>query len=178
MILLAAAPARKRLPFVSTTAGAPGQIPADKKPLKKQKRIRLFFVGPGKTDQLDTEAVTCIGPVDSRRIWDYQYFADVGIVLAQGHVQHNESSKIYYYLRTGLPVVSEAPVPNNQVIQEANLGFIAEYADNRMMAEMVEAAIFRAWDRNSAVNYMLKNHTWDQRSQVYDRLIKHELGAD
>ena len=146
--------------------------------LLKQKGIRLFLVGPGNTDRLDPAAVTHLGPVDSRRIWDYQYFADVGIVLAQGQAQHNESSKIYYYLRTGLPVVSEAPVPNNRILQEANLGFISDYADDRMMAEMVEAAIFHKWDRHSAVNYMLENHTWDQRAQVYDRLIKQELGAD
>lgn len=146
--------------------------------LLKQKGIRLFLVGPGDTDRLDPEAVTNLGPVDGRRMWDYQYFADVGIVLAQGHVQHNESSKIYYYLRTGLPVVSEAPVPNNHIIQEADLGFISDYADDRMMADMVEAAIFRKWDRDSAVNYMLENHTWDKRSQVYDRLIRDELRAD
>jgi hypothetical protein len=146
--------------------------------LLKQKGIRLFLVGPGNTDRLDPAAVTHLGPVDSRRIWDYQYFADVGIVLAQGQAQHNESSKIYYYLRTGLPVVSEAPVPNNRILQDANLGFISDYADDHMMAEMVEAAIFHKWDRHSAVNYMLENHTWDQRAQGYDRLIKQELGAD
>ena len=146
--------------------------------LLKQKGIKLFFVGPGKTDQLDRAAVTCVGPVDVRRIWDYQYFADVGIVLAQGRVQHNESSKLYYYLRTGLPVVSEMPIPNNHILREADLGFISQYGDDRMMAEMVQAAVFKKWDRERAVDYMLKNHTWDQRAQVYDRLIKKELRAD
>jgi len=146
--------------------------------LLRAKGIRLFLVGHGNTSQLDADAVTHLGPVDYRRIWDYQYFADVGIVLAQGHVQHNESSKIYYYLRTGLPVVSEAPVPNNHIIQEAKLGFIPEYADDRMMANMVEDAIFHKWDREGAVNYMLEHHTWDRRIDVYDRLIKGELGMD
>ena len=146
--------------------------------LLKAKNIALFFVGPGLTDILDSEVVTCLGPVDSRCIWDYQYFADVGIVLAQGEVQHNESSKIYYYLRTGLPVVSEAPVPNNHIIQEANLGFVANYADDRMIADMVEEAMLKPWDRDAAVHYILENHTWDKRVEIYDRLIKHELAAD
>ena len=146
--------------------------------LLKHKGIRLYLVGPAKTDRLEADAVTYLGPVDNSRIWDYQYFADVGIVLAQGAVQHNESSKIYYYLRTGLPVVSEAPIPNNHIIREANLGLIADYADDRAMAEMIEAAIFRKWDRDAAVKYMLQNHTWDKRVEVYDRLIKSELRMD
>lgn len=146
--------------------------------LLRKKGIRLFFVGPGMTDQLDSEAVTATGPVDDRRVWDYQYFASVGIVLGQGAMQHNESSKIYYYLRTGLPVVSEAPVPNNHIIAEANLGFISNYHDDQMMADMVEAAACKNWDRAAAVNYMLKNHTWDKRVEIYDRLIKQELQAD
>ncbi len=37
--------------------------------------------------------------------WDWQHHARAGIVFAQGPVQDNESSKIYYYLRTGLPVI-------------------------------------------------------------------------
>lgn len=143
--------------------------------LLRKKGIRLFFVGPGLVDQLDSEAVSAIGPIDDTCVWDYQYFAHVGIVLGQGTVQHNESSKIYYYLRTGLPVVSEAPVPNNHIIQDANLGFVAPYSDDRTMADMVEAAIFKPWDRQGAVNYMLENHTWDRRVQAYDNLIRNEL---
>lgn len=146
--------------------------------LLRKKGIRLFFVGPGLTDQLNPEAITVTGPVDDRRVWDYQYFADVGIVLGQGTVQHNESSKIYYYLRTGLPVVSEAPVPNNHIIQETQLGYISEFRDDPMMADMIEAAVHQKWDRASAVDYMLKNHTWDARVDIYDRVIKCELGAD
>lgn len=146
--------------------------------LLRKKDIRLFFVGPGLIDQLDSEAVTATGPVEDQRIWDYQYFADVGIVLGQGTVQHNESSKIYYYLRTGLPVVSEAPVPNNHVIQEARLGYISEYRDDPMMVDMIEAALHKNWDRGSAVDYILKNHTWNKRVDIYDRVIKRELGAD
>ena len=113
--------------------------------------LRLYFVGPGATDQLDPTAVTVIGSVPVDAVWDYQYFADVGIALAQGPVQHNESSKLYYYLRTGLPVVSEAPIPNNHVIEEAGCGLIAPYGDDDTLAEMIEAAARRPWDRARAV---------------------------
>jgi glycosyltransferase involved in cell wall biosynthesis len=144
----------------------------------KLKKIRLCFVGMGAVDQLDPDAVTCLGPVENDRIWDYQYFADVGIALAQGPVQHNESSKIYYYLRAGLPVVSEDAIPNNQVIQQASCGLIARYGDEDMMADLVETAAARKWPKEEAARYMVENHTWDQRAQVYDRLIRQEFRSE
>jgi glycosyltransferase involved in cell wall biosynthesis len=142
----------------------------------KRSGIRLCLIGPGLTDELDPEAVTCLGVVDNDRIWDYQHFADVGIVLAQGEVQHNESSKIYYYLRSGLPVVSEQPVPNNHVIREAGLGLISDYGDDRMMADMIEEAVHREWPREAAIAYVLERHTWERRAQVYAELLHGAFG--
>jgi hypothetical protein len=143
--------------------------------LLRKRGIRLCFVGIGDVKQLDPNVVTCLGPVRNDRIWDYQYFADVGIALAQGKVQHNESSKLYYYLRTGLPVVSEDPVPNNHVIRESHLGFISDYGDNQMMTDMIEAAVVAKWDREDAIRYILNNHTWDKRVGIYERVIREEL---
>ena len=105
----------------------------------------------------------------------YQYFADVGIVLAQGGIQHNESSKIYYYLRTGLPVVCEESVPNNNIILEANLGFITKYGDYKQIVDKIEEAIHKEWDKRAAIDYILKNHTWDIRVQKYSQIIRDEL---
>jgi len=144
----------------------------------KTKKIRLCFVGMGDVDQLDPEAVTCLGLVENDRIWDYHYFADVGISLAQGPVQHNESSKIYYYLRAGLPVVSEGPIPNNDLIRESGCGLIAPYGDEEMMADLVETAVSRKWPKEEAARYMIANHTWDHRARVYDRLIRHEFRSE
>jgi hypothetical protein len=140
----------------------------------KQRGVRLFFVGPGRTDHLDPAAVTPLGPVAYDKVWNYQYFADVGLVLAQGPVQHNESSKIYYYLRTGLPVVSERPVPNNYLIAESGCGLIAEYGDDRVLADMVEAAAWRDWDTQAAMQYTLQHHTWERRVAVYDEVLAAE----
>lgn len=143
--------------------------------LLKKKGIKLFLVGPGKIDRLDQSVVTYLSPVDNDRIWDYQYFADVGIALAQGAVQHNESSKIYYYLRTGLPVVSEAPIPNNHIIKEADLGLIADYGDDQMMADMIADAVHRKWQKDDAVKHVLDHHTWGKRAEAYGRLIRKEF---
>jgi len=140
--------------------------------LLKRKGIRLCLIGPGRVDQIDPACVTCLGPVENSRVWDYQYFAHVGIVLAQGAAQHNESSKLYYYLRAGLPVVSETPVPNNHLLEETGFGFISPYGDSRQMAELIEAAIRNPWEKEETVRYMLRNHTWDERVQVYHRLIQ------
>ncbi len=144
--------------------------------LLKKKAIRLCFVGLGNLETINKSFVTKLGPVRNDRIWDYHYFADVGIAMAQGNVQHNECSKMYYYLRTGMPVVSEAPIPNNYLIKECGLGLICDYADDQMMADMIEAAVNRKWNKKDAIRYMVNNHTWDKRVGVYERLIKAECG--
>ncbi|MFB3779731.1 MAG: glycosyltransferase [Bryobacteraceae bacterium] len=140
--------------------------------LLRRKGIRLCVVGPGRVDRLDPKCVTYMGPVDNSRVWDYQYFAGAGLVLAQGPVQHNESSKIYYYLRAGLPVVSEAPVPNNHLLQESGLGLVSPYGDDRQVASLIEAAVHRDWDKEAAIGYMLSRHTWMRRAETYARLLE------
>ena len=141
----------------------------------KNKGVRLCVVGAGDAENLDERLVTYLGPVEHSKIWDYHYHAHVGIVLAQGPVQHNESSKIYYYLRTGLPVVSEEPVPNNYLIETTGLGYISKFNDSVMMAEMIEAAAHRDWDAGPAIQEMVAQHTWDDRVDTYRRLICQEL---
>jgi glycosyltransferase involved in cell wall biosynthesis len=143
--------------------------------LLKKRGIRLCLVAGGEANKIDRDAVTLLGSVEHDKIWDYQYFADVGIVLAQGKIQHNESSKIYYYIRTGLPVVSEDPVPNNNIIQEANLGFTVSFGDYTHMADKIEEAIYHDWDKEAAINHILKYHTWDKRVKTYGRIIRKEV---
>ena len=136
-----------------------------------RRRIRLFFLGPGYVDEIDDQAVTVLGRVPNERVWDYQYFADVGVVLAQGPVQRNESAKIYYYLRTGLPVVSEAPVPNNHVIQEANAGLIVEYGNEDLLADAIHEVVHSKWDHEGAIRYILDHHTYEHRAPLFQRAI-------
>ena len=144
----------------------------------RRRGMRLCFIGTGRVDRIDAKAVTLLGAVPNSQIWDYQYFADVGLVLAQGKTQHNESSKLYYYLRTGLPVVSEAPVPNNFLVEATGMGFVADYGDDEMMVDMIEAALRRDWHREDGIRYMVENHTWDKRVDTYDVLIRRELGLE
>jgi len=140
--------------------------------LLRKRRIRLFFVGPGRTDRLDDGTVTAVGSIPYDAIWNYHYFAHVGLALAQGPIQHNESSKIYQYLRAGLPAVSEDPIPNNYLIEQSGCGLVSPYGDPETLAAMIEAAAHQRWDTDRAVRYMLEHHTWDKRSDVYDDVIR------
>jgi hypothetical protein len=144
----------------------------------RRKGIRLCFAGTGSVDRIDARAVTLLGTVHNDDVWDYQRFADVGIVLAQGALQHNESSKLYYYLRTGLPVISEAPVPNNFLLEETGMGFVADHADHGMFADMAEQALHHPWPRNDAVHYMIAHHTWDRRVTAYDEILRREIAIE
>ena len=144
----------------------------------REKGIRLCFMGLGNVSALDPDSVTVLGPVPNAEIWDYHYFADVGIALAQGAVQWAECSKIPYYLRAGLPVVSETPIPNNTLIRETNHGLIVDYGDDEMMADAVREATCRSWNRSAVQCHMVQHHTWDSRARLYDRLIRQELGDE
>jgi glycosyltransferase involved in cell wall biosynthesis len=139
-----------------------------------EKRARLYVLGPGDGSRLDNRYVTYLGVVPYEKTWDYFHFAHVGLELVKAgrFHQQNESSKLYHYFRAGLPLVSEEGLPNNHVIQEANLGFVVENGNFELMAQKVEEAAQRDWNREYAMNYILQNHTWDQRAEVYDRVIR------
>lgn len=140
--------------------------------LLRNKGIRLCFIGTGRTDRIDRTAVTVMPEVENTAFWDYQRFASAGLVLAQGKAQHNESSKLYYYLRTGLPVVSESPVPNNFLIDATGMGHVVEYGDDHMLTDMLENAISTEWPRRQAIQYIVKNHSWDHRVATYDDVVR------
>ena len=132
--------------------------------------MRLCWIGPGDRERLDTSVVTAPGPVEHPRAWNFQYFASAGLVLAQGAVQHNESTKLYNYLRAGLPSVSETPVPNNKILEEAQLGFIVPFGDDRGLADALAEASSQPWNRQAAIEYMVATHSWDRRVQACERL--------
>ncbi|MCI0413247.1 glycosyltransferase [bacterium] len=142
----------------------------------KSAGAQLFMIGVGEVRLLDAAFVKYLGKVPYEETWDYLRSADVGVVVSSGKFhQNNESSKIYHYLRAGLPVVSEAGFPNDFLIHESGLGFSVESGNMELMAEKVLEAGRTPWDRQSAIRYILDNHTWENRVQVYNRLITEEL---
>lgn len=134
---------------------------------------RLYVIGPGDTSRVDASVVTCIGPVSYQKAWDYMHFAHVGIVLALGDAPNeNESTKIYHYLRVGLPTVCESGFPNQHLVREAQLGAIVDNDDMQQMAAAVAEAACKPWNRRRAVDFILAHHTWRRRAQIYDALIR------
>jgi len=134
---------------------------------------RLYIIGPGDTRNLDTRYVTHLGVVPYEKTWNYLYYAHVGVeIVKRGKFMHNnESSKLYHYLRAGLPVVSEDGIPNNNLIEESKLGFTVPGGKLELMAEKIEEAASKEWDKDYAINYILDNHTWDKRAEIYHKII-------
>lgn len=133
---------------------------------------RLFVVGTGDTSGLDRRVVTHLGSVAYDASWDYLYHAQVGIVVSAGPFMHNnESTKIYHYLRAGLPVVSESGFPNDHVVRESGLGHVVPSGDMAQMTAQVLDAARRRWDREHGVRYVLAHHTWEARANVYRKVL-------
>jgi len=140
--------------------------------------VRLYLLGPGDVSRLDGRHVTYLGMIPYELSWDYLHFAHVGIVVAAGPAMHNnESTKIYHYLRVGLPVVSETGFPNDDVVRQSRLGFVVENGNLELMAQRIEETAHTDWDRESAIRYILANHTWDGRVEVYDQILRRNFGS-
>ncbi len=137
-----------------------------------QQGMQLYMIGAGDVSKLDDRYVNYLGVVPYTETWNYFYHAHVGIVVSAGKFMHNnESSKIYHYLRAGLPAVSESGFPNDHLIEEAQLGYVTQSEDLPLMANRVANASKATWERQRAVDFILERHTWDQRAKVYDDLI-------
>ena len=140
---------------------------------------RLYMIGSGDVSRLDERYVTHLGAIPYLEAWDYFHYADIGVVVAPGSFHHNnESTKIYHYLRVGLPVVSEAGFPNDQIVVESKLGFVVESGNLELMARKVVEALHKDWDREHAISFILNNHTWDKRAESYDKIFKEDLSQN
>ncbi len=133
---------------------------------------RLYVVGTGDSSKLDRRLVTHLGSVPYADSWDYLHHAHVGIVVSAGSFMHNnESTKIYHYLRAGLPMVSEAGFPNDDVVTASGLGEVVPSGDLPHMAARILAAARAPWDRERGRRFILEHHTWDVRAESYRQVL-------
>ena len=121
------------------------------------------------------------GEIPEEDIWDYIFHADMGLALATGpHVFDNDLSKIYNYLRGGLPVLSETPVPNNDMIDQTGLGKIFRFGD---MEDLIDGALSLLKNpptrerRNAAMALMAAEHSWERRVDIYEHLFNNPTGS-
>ena len=111
-------------------------------------------------------------------LWNYIFHADLGLAFATGlHAFDNDVSKILNYLRGGLPVVSESPIINNELIRKTDFGIIFDHGDVDHMVDACERVMNGPFRRikESVMSLMAREHSWLRRSQVYaeifDRLL-------
>jgi hypothetical protein len=172
---------RKRCVFAGNVYGRGSQPQANRTLIDKLNRlgehlvpagVRLFLLGFGNSDRLDPHLVTHLPPVSLEACWDYLHHADVGIVVSAGAFMHNnESTKLYHYLRAGLPVVSERGFPNDHVLTDSGGGVLIGDEDMVEMARRIRAEAQAQRPMLRAVRHVLERHTWDHRAERYRAVI-------
>lgn len=134
--------------------------------------VRICFQGMGDTSQLDPACVTDMGSCPYDESWNYMQHADLGLVVSAGPFMHNnESTKVYHYLRAGLPVVMENGFPNEWVVRESGLGFVVPAEDMPQLAGRIREACSLQWDRQRGIEYVQRQHSWDCRALAYKDVL-------
>jgi glycosyltransferase involved in cell wall biosynthesis len=130
-------------------------------------RNRLHLYGnPGEI--LDPRLVHIHPAVDETEAWQYILHAHAGLALAPGgEAFESELAKIYYYLRGGLPVVTESSVLNRFLIDETGHGAVAAYGNIQELAEKIMATLELPSRNSRVMNYMAETHSWRRRAEIY-----------
>ncbi len=129
-------------------------------------------------DTLDP-LVTDHGEIPDGELWDYIFHADIGLALSTGpHRFDNDVSKILYYLRAGLPVLSEEPIVNNDLIACTGHGRTFRHADLDDLAVCVKELLENPLThrRASVMEFMAKEHSWERRVSTYVDLFRSMVG--
>jgi glycosyltransferase involved in cell wall biosynthesis len=147
---------------------------------------RVHLVGLNKT-HLYGRAALAIDPsivdhgeVSEEDTWAFVRHAAIGLALATGpHPFDNDVSKILNYLRGGLPVLSEEPIVNNELIRDTGFGRIFRYDDVadlvRNAREMIDSPPMENKER--VMRFMAEEHSWDRRVETYAGLFAQILCA-
>jgi glycosyltransferase involved in cell wall biosynthesis len=123
-------------------------------------------------------AVIDHGELPETETWDYIRNAEIGLALATGpHPFDNDVSKVLNYLRGGLPVLSEGPILNNDLIRKTGLGRIFRYGDVDDLVAAARDLLENPPDdkREAAMRLVIEEHSWDKRAEVHANLFKRIL---
>lgn len=143
---------------------------------------RVHHIGQSKPHLYSPGAAWELSPLIVRHgempedgIWDYIRHARVGVAIAPGpHRFDNDLSKIYSYLRGGVPVLSEEGIANNGLVQATGWGELFRYDD-------VDDAVVRAvalmkrrpcGGEKPVMSYMAREHAWEKRIDQYAALFR------
>jgi len=142
----------------------------------------IYWIG---ADKMHLYGLTCdkgispliisCGELPEDAIWDHVRHARLGLAFAvNNHPFDNDSSKVYNYLRGGLPVLLERPVLQEDLVIKTGCGAAFAYGDiDEMVAKALQLldAPLRE-EREAAIRFMLERHTWEQRVDAYMPLIQ------
>ena len=115
------------------------------------------------------------GELSEAAIWDYIQHARIGLALATGpYPFDNDVSKIFNYLRGGLPVLSEEQIVNNYLIRQTGLGRIFRFDDMNDLTVQAKALIMGPvpTDKRVVMRFMAEEHSWDKRVETYLELFR------
>lgn len=134
-------------------------------------KARLY--GGGEQDRLAPEIVQH-GEIPEKETWDFVRYAHIGLALAAGpDVFDNDLSKIYSYLRGGLPVLSEEHVANSSLAIERGIGAVFRHGDPEALASKAVGLLEHppVHHRASTMEWMAREHSWDRRVQTLAELL-------
>jgi len=125
------------------------------------------------------ERIRVHGEVDEPRVWDFIRHARLGLALAAGPDEFdNDSSKVYAYLRGGLPVVVEHRVLQGELVMEHGMGAVCSFDDSADLVERILEQIRRPAPVNRAavMEVMARDFSWDRRAETYAALFRQLVG--
>jgi glycosyltransferase involved in cell wall biosynthesis len=140
-------------------------------------RNKAYLYGGGNDCRLDP-LIADHGELAEEHVWGYIRNSQVGLALATGpYAFDNDVSKILNYLRGGLPVLSEEPIINNELIRETRFGKIFKHGD---IEDFVVKATQLLSDlpverREAVMRFMATEHSWDRRVDSYISLFEQVL---
>ncbi|MHB8204035.1 MAG: glycosyltransferase family protein [Desulfomonilaceae bacterium] len=140
---------------------------------------KSLMYGDGTDSELDPLIVTH-GAKPEIETWDYIYHADLGLALATGpHSFDNDISKIYSYLRGGLPTLSEEQILNNELVVKLGYGDVFGYGDINALISRCKAILSNRpiEKRRQVMRFMVKEHSWDERVGRYLNLFEKIVGS-
>lgn len=132
----------------------------------------------GKEIALDPNIV-CHPPRLEEEIWDFIRFADFGLALATANLAFdNDVSKVYNYLRGGLPVLCEEPILQTELVKETGLGAAFPFGSEEAMEKKGHGLLDKPWKdkREATMKFMAREHSWDNRVETYVELFKELVG--
>lgn len=151
--------------------------------LSGQARVHLVGLNKsglyGRATRL-SDLVVDHGPHAAPRLWDYVGRAGLGLALAAGPDDFdNDSSKVYSYLRGGLPVLWEEPILQGRLVEELGMGAGFAHGDAEGMAAGARALLARgAPARAAAMERMAGRESWVRRAETYLRLFERLLDGE